>query len=237
MAYSFFDARIIKIIDETPSVKRFYFKVEDPEAYTYKAGQFVMLDLPIESKVHTRSYSIASAPNNDKEFELIIVHKPGGLGTEFLWKNVGEGSLIKASKALGKFCLPEQIDRDLCFVATGTGIAPLRAMLYEILQTKALHHNIYLIFGNRYEQDILYRNELEKLENELSQFHFIPVLSRAEKWKGKKGYVHQVYQELFADKSPAYFYLCGWHQMLHDARENLEKLGYDKQFIKFESYD
>ncbi|MBL7922895.1 MAG: oxidoreductase, partial [Bacteroidia bacterium] len=73
MAYHFSDATIVKIIDETEKVKRYFFKVPDEVPFSFKAGQFIMLDLPIDSKYTNRSYSIASAPSADNIFELCIV--------------------------------------------------------------------------------------------------------------------------------------------------------------------
>ncbi|HLG04077.1 MAG TPA: oxidoreductase, partial [Bacteroidia bacterium] len=88
------------------------------------------------------------------------------------------------------------------------------------------------------EKDIVYRKELEELEKEHPEFKFIPTLSRADdSWSGRKGYVHAIYEEIFSDKRPALFYLCGWSNMLKEARERLVAMGYDKKAIKFEEYD
>ncbi len=81
MAYEFHDATIIDIIDETDVVKRFFIKVPDDRPFSFKAGQFIMFDLPIEAKYTNRSYSIASAPSDDNTFELCIVLNPKGLCT------------------------------------------------------------------------------------------------------------------------------------------------------------
>jgi len=95
-----------------------------------------------------------------------------------------------------------------------------------------------MVFGNRWEKDILYRKEMEELEIKHPQFKFLPVLSRSnEGWTGKTGYVHAIYEEIFSDKRPALFYICGWADMLKEARTRLSEMGYDKKAIKFESYD
>ena len=123
-------------------------------------------------------------------------------------------------------------------LSTGTGIAPLRSMILHIINNIIPHKNIYLIFGNRWEKDIIYYKEFKELAAVHKNFNFIPVLSRDNPgWTGKKGYVHEVYQEIFSDHRQATFYLCGWKDMLRDARLNIEKMGYDKKKIKFESYD
>lgn len=238
MAYSYYKSTVYKIVQETDLVRRFFFKVPDEIEFNFKAGQFIMLNLPIESKFTNRSYSIASAPNNENTFELAIVLNPTGLGTPYLWENVEVGSEIETSKTLGKFIITEPIENDIALICTGTGIAPLRSMVHHILENQISHKKIYMIFGNRFEKDIIYRKEMEEMEHIHPSFEFIPVLSRDnEGWKGKNGYVHAVYEEIFKDKRPATFYMCGWRDMLVDARARLEKMGYDKKQIRFESYD
>ncbi|MBL0339451.1 MAG: hypothetical protein IPP71_00110 [Bacteroidetes bacterium] len=68
-------------------VKRFFIQMPETMNFSFKAGQFIMLDLPIQSKYTNRSYSIASAPSSDNIFELCIVLKPTGLGTPYKWEN------------------------------------------------------------------------------------------------------------------------------------------------------
>lgn len=237
MQIEYFDAEVIDIIDESPIVKRYFFRMPDTVAFRFQAGQFVMLDLPIESKFTNRSYSIASKPTTDNIFELCIVLKEDGAGTPHIWKHVNVGSMVRTAGPLGKFVLATQHPGDICFLATGTGIAPLRSMLLHILQEQIPHQNIYMIFGNRLEQDILYRAEMEQIQALHPGFHFIPVLSRATDWKGKKGYVHDAVKDIFGDGHPATFYICGWKNMVREAREHLRNIGYTKTDIKFESYD
>lgn len=241
MAYTFYNSEVIDIIDETHNVKRFFFKVPEFEQFDFHAGQFVMLDLPLNSKVNTRAYSIASAPIAKNEFELVIVLKEDGLGTPYLWKNIRVGSQIPVTKALGKFMgpRPASFETDLCFVCTGTGIAPFRSIIHDIINYNIPHKNINLVFGCRYQHDITYRKEFEELQSKLPGFNYIPILSRAgdESWNGRVGYVHGVYQELYGDKTPCTFYLCGWKVMIMEARQKLLDMGYDKKEIKFELYD
>lgn len=238
MAYTYEEGTIVNIINENDIVKRFFIKVPDHIQFSFKAGQFIMLNLPIESKYTNRSYSIASAPSNDNIFELCIVINPKGMGTPFIWENYEIGTKVQLSKVLGKFTLPEVIDHDICFICTGTGIAPLRSQALDILNRGIPHKNLYMIFGNRWEKDVIYRKEMEELEMKFPEFKFIPVLSREnEGWTGKNGYVHSVYEEIFSDRRPAYFYICGWADMLKEARQRLENMGYDKKSIRFESYD
>jgi NAD(P)H-flavin reductase len=146
---------------------------------------------------------------------------------------------VPVAGPVGKFVLPETITTDLCFLATGTGIAPLRSMMHHLINNNIPFNNIYLVFGNRWQKDILYRTEMEQLAEQHEKIRFIPVLSREDvsTWGGRTGYVHDVYKEIFADKRPAMFYLCGWKNMIMEARDNLVNMGYTKEHIKFELYD
>ena len=155
-----------------------------------------------------------------------------------MWENFQIGDSVLVAGPLGKFTLPDQINNDLCLIATGTGVAPLRSMLHHIINQNIPHKNIYLVFGCRTTQDILYKLEMQELSSKYPYFNFIPVLSRPdEDWTGAHGYVHHVYEQIFADKRPATFYLCGWKNMIMEARERLNAMGYEKSQIKFELYD
>lgn len=236
MGYAYQDCEVIAIIEEAPGVKRFFIKYPDEIKLDFKAGQFIMFNLPIDSKYTNRSYSIASAPSNDNILEVIIVINPKGTGTPHLFNEVKVGDLIKTSLPLGKFHLEENLNVDLCFICTGTGIAPFRSMILDIFKKNVTYKSITLISGVRTQKDILYRKEFEALAKEKANFSFIPVLSR-ESWEGKSGYVHEVYKELFKERGNHLFYLCGWANMLKEARENLQALVLNKKQIRFESYD
>lgn len=237
--YVWYKGKVVDIISETHNIRRFFIRIPDVENFEFKPGQFVMLDLPINSRVTNRSYSIASPPGSGNVIELIIVLNESGLGTPYLFNHVRVGSELTVSSALGKFLLPEKIDRDICFICTGVGIAPFRSMYLDIYNRNIPHKELYLVFGTRYITDLCYPQELRDLDSRHNSFHYLPTLSResSEKWTGRKGYVHDVYKELFKDKRPAYFYICGWKNMIFEARDNLLAMGYQKAQIKYELYD
>jgi CDP-4-dehydro-6-deoxyglucose reductase len=225
------------ITQETYNTRRFWIRIPDREQFAFKPGQFVTLDLPIHEKMNKRwrSYSIASAPNGTNEIELVIVLLEGGAGTTYLFNEIKEGSEVTLKGPLGLFTLPETIDRDLFFICTGTGIAPFRAMSHYIKVHNIPHQNIYLIYGTRTRQDLLYYEEMKQLEKELPGFYYIPTLSR-EQWEGRSGYVHAIYEELLTDKRSAHFYLCGWKTMIDEARQRIADMGYDRKAVHLELY-
>jgi CDP-4-dehydro-6-deoxyglucose reductase len=222
---------IDKIIQETESVKRFFLITPGKTAFNFLPGQFITLRM----HGHERSYSIACPPNHEGVIELCIVLNPEGKVTPELWQ-LKPGDEIEISEALGSMILPEAMDTDVCFVCTGTGVAPFRSMIGHLLRSGELKHDVYLVFGNRYSADILYRAEFEAWAEANRRFHFIPVLSR-EDGVHKTGYVHAVYENIFADKRNAHFYVCGWEAMCREARQRLKAIGYNRRQYTFEQYD
>jgi len=239
MAYQYIPCIVVDIIELTELIR--IYKVEFPKEFplSYKAGQFVMFDLPIESKITNRSYSIASAPDGSQTLEFLIVLNPQGLGTNHLFFNISIGDVLHCSKPIGKFYLPEIIDFDLCFVCTGTGVAPFRAMIADIFNKNTAHRKIKLIYGVRNIRELAFYDEFMKLQQNHPEFTFYPVLSRETpvNWHGQTGYVHAVYKQLYKEVDNTHFFLCGFGNMLKEARENLNLIGFDKSQVKFESYD
>lgn len=232
---------VIKIKEETSSTRRFWIRIPAIDSFDFVPGQFVTLDLPIHEKKNKRwrSYSIASSPDGSNVIELVIVFLEGGAGTTYLFNEIKEGSEVSLRGPQGVFVLPESIDRDIFLICTGTGVAPFRSMLQHIKRHNIPHKNIYLIFGTRLFSDCLYYEELKSLENEINNFHYLPTLSREiESYPAiRKGYVHALYEEIVLKQKPeAYFFLCGWKNMVDEAKDRILALGYDKKAIHLELY-
>jgi glycine betaine catabolism B len=235
---------VTRIENESYNTKRFWIAIPELEDFDYKPGQFVTLDLPIHEKINkrTRSYSIASWPDGSNQIELVIVLLESGAGSTYMFTHINVGSEITLRGPLGSFLLPDPIETDLYLICTGTGIAPYRSMLHHIKLHNISHKNIYLVYGTRTIKDLLYYDEMKELSSQISNFFYLPTLSR-EKWEGCCGYVHQVYEDLIQEKKkggnelpPAQFYLCGWKVMIDEARQRIAALGYDRKSIHLELY-
>ena len=228
---------ITRIENETHNTKRYWIQVPELETFDFKPGQFVTLDLPIHEKPNkrSRSYSIASWPDGSNVFELVIVQMEGGTGSTYIFNEWKVNSEILFRGAQGVFVLPVPLDKDLFLICTGTGIAPFRSMLHHINDHNIAHRDIYLIFGTRTRSNLLYYDEFKNLAEKIPDFHYLPTLSK-EEWEGKKGYVHQIYEELIQKKQPAAFMLCGWKDMIDEARRRIVEMGYDRKSIHLELY-
>ena len=236
-------AKVTRIENATANTRRFWLQVPELEKFDFLPGQFVTLDLPIHEKKNKRwrSYSIASWPDGTNIFELVIVLMEEGAGTTYLFNEVTVGSELLFRGAQGVFVLPEVLDGDYYLICTGTGIAPFRSMLRSIAINSTAHANVYLIFGTRKRENLLYYEELKALAANNPRIHYIPILSR-EQWEGITGYVHQTYIDLINEKKQgnelpvAHFYLCGWKNMIDEAKKTIIELGYDRKTIQQELY-
>ena len=124
---------------------------------------------------------------------------------------------------------------EIFLICTGTGLAPFRSFLHYIDKQNISTKRIFN-FGTRTSNDLLCVDEINTLVNNLKNLKYIPVLS--EKIGQEKGYVHDQYLDIInkTDLNNPIFYLCGWRDMIKEARTNLKELGYDSKSIKVEIY-
>ncbi len=227
------NARLIETTDIADEVRHFVFDAET-EDFTFIAGQFVSFSDHVNGKKVTRAYSIASSPHGTI-FELCLNRvKEGKLSPRLFDMQVGD--TIEMQGPLGYFVLRNPVS-DSVLVATGTGIAPLRSMLKAHL-THDTGHQFTLIFGVRYERNLMYREEFEILASQHPNFRFWPTLSRPEPgWTGRTGHVQQHLLEAIGDRRDIDVYICGLKLMVDDVRARLKDLGFDRKHIIYEKYD
>jgi ferredoxin-NADP reductase len=227
--WKWYDSKIIQIEAIAPTTRRFWLQIEGAIPFEFKAGQFVTMDLPISEKrlKRWRSYSIASMPTLPASdiLEFCIVRSDTGAGTKYLFEEATIGTNIRFKAPDGNFVLTEEriAEKNLVFICTGTGVAPFRSMIHDILNRQLPYKKLHLIFGTRTEEGILYRNEFEDLQSKYPNFKYDVVLSRPKpSWEGRRGYVHQVYMEDYPNPSAEMdFWICGWSKMIDEAVEHL----------------
>ena len=164
---------------------------------------------------------------------------PGGKGTGYLFEEAGVGTELSSKEPGGVFTLPERgLDFDVVMICTGTGVAPFRSMLIERLPRE--QRRFHLIFGCRTAADLLYREEFAQLARAHDHFTYSVALSREAPpaaLDATSGYVHPVYEAAHATVRPdVRFYLCGWSQMVDEAKARLLALGYAEAQIVAELY-
>ncbi len=238
-----FRAVLRRVVALTPSTKHFEWEVIEGDAFEFYAGQFVSLEVPCNGEPEARPYSIASAPRGDSRFDLCLNRVEGGYVSNYLC-DLQTNAVINMKGPHGSFVVSQPVEQDLVFIATGTGIAPIRGMLAEIFadaskRGEALSHNVWLLFGVRHPDTILYREELEAWAAANPRFHFVPTLSRPPAdWRGETGYVQEHLRKLFAGRGDFKAYICGLKAMVDEVRFILKnEFGLDRKQIRFEKYD
>lgn len=225
-------AVLVESHEIAPEIRHFTFEVPEADRFAYKAGQFVSLSAPIGGRTITRAYSLASREAGNR-FDLCLNKVEDGLFSPMLFA-MRPGDAVDLAGPLGYFHWREPA-RDSILVATGTGIAPFRGMLQEALPQDA---QVRLVFGVRYEQNLMYRDEFEALAAANPNFQFQPVLSRGgEAWTGRRGHVQQHVLEALGARRDVDVYMCGMKAMVDDLRQQLKALGVDRKQIIYEKYD
>jgi CDP-4-dehydro-6-deoxyglucose reductase len=215
-------------------VRQFVFEALDTDRFAFTPGQFVSLVHEFEDREVTRAYSIASAPDGTR-FELCLNRVKEGVFSPWLF-SMKPGDTVEMNGPLGYFVLRNP-GRDALFVATGTGVAPIRSILQA-----GLHHpppaQLTLLFGVRYPSGILYRAEFDTMACLWPGFRFWPTVTRPdEMWSGRTGRVQQHLLEAIGSRRDIDVYICGLREMVDDVRAVLKCAGFDRKQIIVEKYD
>ncbi|MDX2154756.1 MAG: FAD-binding oxidoreductase [Bryobacteraceae bacterium] len=227
-------AKLIEYRTLCPDVRHFVFEAPDVTRLEFTPGQFVSFSEEFDGKKITRAYSICSAPDGNR-FELCLNEVKEGRFSPHLFR-MQPGDAVAMRGPLGQFVLRQPV-RDSIFVATGTGIAPFRAMLADA-RLRASGASLHLIFGARYEHGLLYREEFEALAKEYPQFRFTPTITRpGGNWTGRTGRVQPVLLDVIGDRRDLDVYVCGLKEMVDDVRGLLKERGFDRKQIVYEKYD
>ena len=196
------------------------------EPFRYYAGQYLEFILKSGER---RSYSMANPPSDDNMVELHIRHMPGGVFTDHVF-GVGETAMkvreiLRVEGPLGSFFLREDSDKPVVFLASGTGFAPIKALVERMQQTGHIRP-VVLYWGGRRPGD-LYMDELARQWAEtLPDFRYVPVVSDAlpeDNWAGRSGFVHRAVLEDIPDLSGYQVYACGAPAMVEAARKDFTR--------------
>lgn len=189
-------------------------KVQLPasEPMKFRAGQYIEFILRDNSR---RSYSMANAPHtlevSPAVVELHIRHMPGGKFTDPVFTTMKEKDILRAEGPYGSFYLREDSDKPMILLASGTGFAPIKALI-EHLQHIGSQRPATLYWGGRRPADLYMADWVETQMQAMPNLKFVPVISNAEaedNWTGRTGFVHQAVLQDHSDLSGHQVYACG----------------------------
>ena len=221
-----FSAKVIAIRQLTHDVRQIDFLLLEPPEIRFKAGQFVSFEVPDArtGRTVTRPYSIVSSPSSVQQISLLLNLVPHGPGSTYLF-GLREGDQTGFAGPVGNFYLRDDPTRELLFVATGTGIAPIRSMLLANAE-RAVPSRTTLFWGLRSQQDLYYEDELSRLSRERPEHSHVITLSRPEPgWTGASGRVTTLVAREIKDVKQLAVYLCGNSGMITEVTRIIQGKG------------
>lgn len=245
MSTQYIQLKVETIVRETPDAIAIYFRDEKGEIPSFWPGQFLTLVLDINGKSVRRSYSVCTAPSALPVIGVCAKRVEGGLVSNYLLQNLNEGDYISVIEPYGHFTLNNKRSElpTLALIGAGSGITPLMSIMKAALEKQGAN-KVHLYYGNRDQKNIIFKEQLERLQEKHSERLVIThLLSRPE--MGWSGITSRIKAELmmqrcnsdglFADKTTNY-YICGPEAMMHDVCHMLESNGIEQDRLHKESF-
>jgi len=199
------------------------------DTFLYRPGQYIEFLLRDGAR---RSYSMANAPQGNS-VELHIRHMPGGKFTDHVFGAMKEKEILRVEGPHGSFYLREDSDKPVILLASGTGFAPIKALLEHML-AQGITRTTRLYWGGRRPQDLYMDAWVRDFQTRMPSLIYVPVVSDAQPqdgWSGRTGFVHQAVLADFPDLSGHQVYACGAPIVVESARHDfvtLAKLSEDE---------
>ena len=238
-------AEVVEVLALTYDVREIVLKMIDPPALQFVGGQYIAIEITEMKNGHphlnNRPYSIASPPSDSEVIRLCVDRVGEGPGSTYLHA-LKPGDRLEFLSPLGYYTVDDQKTTALLFVATGTGIAPIKSMIGNLLQTGSLRP-ILLYWGLRMEEDLYYQEELAAWARQHPHFQYVTTLSQpTSTWQGVRGRVTDHIPSVIAGSEHRLSvddvdaYLCGNFEMIKEVRAILLAHGVPKKAIHFEKF-
>jgi len=238
--------QMLKIREVVPVAKEAVNVVfEKPEGnFNYKPGQFITIIKEVEGKKIRRAYSLCTTPFEDEYPAVTVKRVPGGLMSNHINDTFKAGDEVEIMNPMGMFTTEysAQNKRKAVFFGGGSGITPLYSVMRSIL-IKEPTSEVVLVYGNRSEEYIVFKEELSQLEADCGgRFKLVHILE--EDSKGFAQHVGRPTAEMISDLTKnlgvdrdTEFYICGPAPMMNITKEGLELAGITDQKIRMESFE
>ena len=219
-------SRVVSIERPAADVAVLRLQLPANQSLLYRAGQYVEFILRDGAR---RSYSMANAPHlvgSPPAIEVHLRHMPGGKFTDHVFGAMKEKDILRMEGPFGSFFLREESPKPMVMLASGTGFAPIKAMLQQ-LQQSASTRPVVLYWGARRRADLYQHDWCAQMATEMPQLTFVPVLSEAlpqDQWTGRTGVVHHAVMQDRPDLSAHQVYACGVPVMVESAERDFVAL-------------
>ncbi|MCZ4313538.1 CDP-6-deoxy-delta-3,4-glucoseen reductase [Comamonadaceae bacterium G21597-S1] len=216
-------ARVASLARASHDVMVIQLQLPANDPFVYHAGQYIEF---IMRDGNRRSYSMGNARHNGPGVELHIRHMPGGKFTDHVFSNMKEKEIQRIEGPFGSFYLREDSDKPMVLLASGTGFAPIKALI-EHMQFQGITRPATLYWGGRRPEDLYMNAWVEEKLREMPNLRYVPVISNAtpeDAWTGRTGFVHKAVLEDFPDLSGYQVYACGAPIVVDSARLEYSEL-------------
>ena len=205
-----------------PDVMALHIQLPASERLQFLPGQYIEFILRNGKR---RAFSIANAPHADYGIELHLRLVKGGEFTEYVFNELQEKAIMRIEAPFGSFHLREESNKPIIFAATGTGFAPIKAIIEHMLYSD-IQRSMTLYWGGRQLVDLYMDDLCRRWAQHVPTFTYIPVLSKPNvDWAGRTGYVQHVITEDIPDLSGYEAYVCGLPNMVDDAQKQFAAYG------------
>jgi CDP-4-dehydro-6-deoxyglucose reductase len=214
--------RVLSLTRPSADVAILRIQLPANQNFQFHAGQYIEFLLRDGSR---RSYSMANAPHllgTPAAIELHIRHLPGGLFTDQVFSTLKEKDIVRMEGPYGSFFLREASGKPIVLLASGTGLAPIKALI-ERLEAMGAERSAALYWGCRSKADLYLSDWVEAAAARLPWLRYVPVLSEpkaTDGWSGRTGLVHQAVMADLPDLSGHQVYACGVPIMVDSARRD-----------------
>jgi ferredoxin-NADP reductase len=223
----------------TYDVKEISLKLIDPPKVEFIAGQYISIEVTEikegHARLNNRPYSIVSPPEESEVLKLCVNLVSGGPGSGYLHA-LNPGDKVAFLYPMGYFTVHDEATTSLLFVATGTGIAPIKSMILHLLRSGRTRP-MTLYWGVRKEEDLYYQEEFASLAEQYPFFKYFTTLSRPSAgWRGMRGRVTEHLPEGIGSVENLEAYLCGNGEMIKEVRSLLIEKGIVRKSIHHEKF-
>ena len=237
-----YKVKVDRLEDLTPYIKGLTLAIVEPkEGIIFKPGQYIQLEIPkykLSRIPEFRAFSMASFPEENQKVELYVGLVEKGIVSTYIHDYLKERDELIMRGPFGDFYYRDS-DREILMIATGTGLAPIMSIL-RYIRKENIPKKTTLFFGTRTEEDLYCVEELEDLEKQLSNFTFVPTLSRApddSQWEGERGRVTVLIDKYIPQGANLDVYICGNAEMVESCLEILNEKDIPLDQIYFDKFD
>jgi ring-1,2-phenylacetyl-CoA epoxidase subunit PaaE len=237
----YFDLKIKEVVPVAKDAVNLVFE-QPGEGFQYQSGQFITIIDTVQDKKIRRAYSLCSSPEWDEQPAVTVKRVPGGLMSNHINDEYAAGREVQVMEPMGMFTtdFDEDKSRHIVLIGGGSGITPLYSILKSLLKLEP-KTRVDLIYGNRSEAFVIFKDELSTLDQEFAQLSVHHILEEASDWANYTGrpdvnMVKQIVGDLSLDKKAEVF-ICGPEPMMNVFEQGLKEMGIEDSQIHIESFE